>query len=57
MAGVTPLTGTWKGECTIAVRQMFAGKSLTWTVVDVMNDGTLFAVDVPLSTIGREFIG
>ncbi|XP_056626463.1 tudor domain-containing protein 1 isoform X2 [Triplophysa dalaica] len=53
VAGVTPLTGTWKGECTIAVRQMFAGKSLTWTVVDVMNDGTLFAVDVPLSTIGK----
>ncbi|KAI7797155.1 tudor domain-containing protein 1 [Triplophysa rosa] len=53
VAGVTPLTGTWTGECTIAVQQMFAGKSLTWTVVDVMNDGTLFAVDVPLSTLGK----
>lgn len=55
MAGVTPLTGTWTGECTIAFRQMFAGKSLTLTVVDIMDDGTSFAVDVPLSTLGKEF--
>lgn len=53
VAGVTPLTGTWTGECTIAVRQLFAGKSFTWTVVDIMNNGTLFAVDVPLSTLGK----
>ncbi|XP_055032396.2 tudor domain-containing protein 1 [Misgurnus anguillicaudatus] len=53
VAGVTPLTGSWTGECTIAVRQLFAGKSLTLTVLDIMNNGNLFAVDIPLSTLGK----
>uniref|UniRef100_A0A8C1UUE8 Tudor domain containing 1 n=1 Tax=Cyprinus carpio TaxID=7962 RepID=A0A8C1UUE8_CYPCA len=53
VAGVKPLTGSWTGECTIAVRQLIAGKSLTFTVLDIMNDGALLAVDVPLSTLGK----
>ncbi|XP_026132229.1 tudor domain-containing protein 1-like isoform X1 [Carassius auratus] len=53
VAGVKPLTGSWTGECTIAVRQLIAGKILTFTVLDIMNDGALLAVDVPLSTLGK----
>uniref|UniRef100_A0A672KST2 Tudor domain-containing protein 1 n=1 Tax=Sinocyclocheilus grahami TaxID=75366 RepID=A0A672KST2_SINGR len=53
VAGIKPLTGSWTGECTISVRQLIAGKSLTFTVLDIMNDGALLAVDVPLSTLGK----
>uniref|UniRef100_A0A671MIR4 Tudor domain-containing protein 1-like n=1 Tax=Sinocyclocheilus anshuiensis TaxID=1608454 RepID=A0A671MIR4_9TELE len=53
VAGIKPLTGSWTGECAIAVRQLIAGKSLTFTVLDIMNDGALLAVDVPLSTLGK----
>ncbi|XP_051523299.1 tudor domain-containing protein 1-like [Myxocyprinus asiaticus] len=53
VARVTPLTGSWTGECTIAVKQLLVGKSLPFTVVDIMNDGALLAVDVPLSTLGK----
>ncbi|KTG04554.1 hypothetical protein cypCar_00000690 [Cyprinus carpio] len=53
VAGVKPLTGSWTGECTIAVRQLIAGKILTFTVLDIMNDGALLSVDVPLSTLGK----
>lgn len=53
IAGVKPLTGSWTGECCIAVRQLIAGKSLTFTVLDIMNDGELFAVDALVSTLGK----
>uniref|UniRef100_A0A8C2A723 Tudor domain-containing protein 1 n=1 Tax=Cyprinus carpio TaxID=7962 RepID=A0A8C2A723_CYPCA len=53
VAGVKPLTGSWTGECTIAVRQLIAGKILTFTVLDIVNDGALLSVDVPLSTLGK----
>ncbi|XP_067286444.1 tudor domain-containing protein 1 [Pseudorasbora parva] len=53
IAGVKPVTGSWTGECSIAVRQLIAGKSLTFTVLDIMNDGALLSVDVPLSTLGK----
>lgn len=56
IAGVKPLTGSWTGECCIAVRQLIAGKSLTFTVLDIMNDGELFAVDALVSTLGRAFM-
>lgn len=56
IAGVKPVTGSWTGECTIAVRQMITGKSLTFTVLDIMNDGALLAVDVPLSMLGRAYV-
>ncbi len=56
VAGVKPLTGSWTGECTIAVRQLIAGKILTFTVLDIVNDGALLAVDVPISTHGRAFM-
>lgn len=50
------MTGSWTGECTIAVRQLITGKSLTFTVLDIVNDGALLAVDFPLSTLGRAFM-
>ncbi|XP_051530628.1 tudor domain-containing protein 1-like [Myxocyprinus asiaticus] len=53
VAGVTHLTGSWTSECTIAVKQLLAGKSLTFTVVDITNDGALLAVDAPLSMLGK----
>ncbi|XP_058650090.1 tudor domain-containing protein 1 isoform X2 [Onychostoma macrolepis] len=53
VAGVKPLTGSWTGECTIAVRQLIAGKILTFTVLDIVNDGALLAVDVPINTLGK----
>ncbi|XP_051769791.1 tudor domain-containing protein 1 isoform X3 [Ctenopharyngodon idella] len=53
VAGIKPVTGSWTGECTIAVRQLITGKSLTFTVLDIMNDGALLAVDFPLSTLGK----
>uniref|UniRef100_A0A673N8Y7 Tudor domain-containing protein 1 n=1 Tax=Sinocyclocheilus rhinocerous TaxID=307959 RepID=A0A673N8Y7_9TELE len=53
VAGVKPLTGSWTGECTIAIRQLIAGKILTFTVLDIVNGGALLAVDVPLSTLGK----
>ncbi|XP_051958627.1 tudor domain-containing protein 1-like [Xyrauchen texanus] len=53
VARLTPLTGSWTGECTIAVKRLLVGKSITFTVVDIMNDGALLAVDVALSTIGK----
>uniref|UniRef100_A0A8B9K8U9 Tudor domain containing 1 n=1 Tax=Astyanax mexicanus TaxID=7994 RepID=A0A8B9K8U9_ASTMX len=53
VAGVTALTDSWTGECNIAVRQLVAGKTLTFTVMEIMNDGTLLAVDVSLSMLGK----
>lgn len=52
IAGVTAITSSWTGECCIALRQLVAGKNLTFTVVDVLNSSTVFAVDAPLSTLG-----
>ncbi|XP_017338221.2 tudor domain-containing protein 1 [Ictalurus punctatus] len=53
IAGVTAITSSWTGQCCIALRQLVAGKSLTFTVVDVLNSSTVFAVDAPLSTLGK----
>lgn len=53
VAGVTAITSSWTGECCIALRQLVAGKTLTFTVVDVLNNNSVFAVDAPLSTLGR----
>ncbi|KAI5623300.1 tudor domain-containing protein 1, partial [Silurus asotus] len=53
IAGVTALSSSWTGECCIALRQLVAGKILTFTVMDVLKDSTVFAVDAPLSTLGK----
>ncbi|XP_072523567.1 tudor domain-containing protein 1 [Salminus brasiliensis] len=53
VAGVTALTGSWTGECAIAVRQLVAGKNLNFIVMDIMNSGALLAVDFSLSTLGK----
>ncbi|MCI4384336.1 hypothetical protein PGIGA_G00037500 [Pangasianodon gigas] len=53
IAGVTAITSSWTGECCIALRQLVAGKSLTFTVVDVLNSSTVLAVDASLSTLGK----
>ncbi|XP_076855400.1 tudor domain-containing protein 1 [Brachyhypopomus gauderio] len=53
IAGVTAVTGVWSGECSIAVRQLVAGKTLTFTVVDSRNSSTLLTVDVRLSAVGK----
>ncbi|XP_062859119.1 tudor domain-containing protein 1 isoform X2 [Trichomycterus rosablanca] len=52
VAGVTAVTSSWTGECCIAVRQLVAGKNLTFTVLDFLNDDTVLAVDAPL-TLGK----
>ncbi|KAK3559458.1 hypothetical protein QTP86_013631 [Hemibagrus guttatus] len=52
IAGVTAITGNWTGECCIALRQLVAGKSLTFSVVDVLYSSVL-AVDASLSTLGK----
>ncbi|KAF5896519.1 tudor domain-containing protein 1 isoform X1 [Clarias magur] len=53
IAGVSPVTSSWSGECCIALRQLVAGKSLTFTVVDFLCCNTVLAVDAPLSTHGK----
>ncbi|TSK14749.1 Tudor domain-containing protein 1 [Bagarius yarrelli] len=53
IAGVTAVTGSWTGECCMLLRQLVAGKSLNFTVVNVLNSSTVFAVDAPLSTFGK----
>ncbi|GAA6110294.1 tudor domain-containing protein 1 isoform X1 [Tachysurus ichikawai] len=53
IAGVTAITSSWTAECCIALRQLVAGKSLTFTVVDVLNTSSVFAVDAPLSVLGK----
>ncbi|XP_017551496.1 tudor domain-containing protein 1 isoform X1 [Pygocentrus nattereri] len=53
VAGVMAVTGSWTGECCVAVRQLVAAKNLTFTVIDIMHSGSLFAVDAPLSTLGK----
>ncbi|XP_066520883.1 tudor domain-containing protein 1 [Hoplias malabaricus] len=53
VAGVKAVASSWTGECSIAVRQLVAAKNLTFTVMDIMNSGTLLAVDAPLSTLGK----
>lgn len=52
IAGVTAITSSWTGECCIALRQLVSGKSLTFTVVDVLYSSVL-AVDASLSALGR----
>ncbi|XP_058262771.1 tudor domain-containing protein 1 isoform X2 [Hemibagrus wyckioides] len=52
IAGVTAIMSSWTGECCIALRQLVAGKSLTFTVVDVLYSSVL-AVDASLSTLGK----
>lgn len=53
IAGVTAITSSPTGECCIALRQLLAEKSLTFTVVDILNNSTVLAVDVHLSIPGR----
>ncbi|KAM9462864.1 tudor domain-containing protein 1 [Clarias gariepinus] len=53
IAGVSPVTSSWTGECCIALRQLVAGKSLTFTVVDFLCCNAVLAVDAPLSTHGK----
>ncbi|XP_047672884.1 tudor domain-containing protein 1 isoform X3 [Tachysurus fulvidraco] len=53
VAGVTAITSSWTAECCIALRQLVAGKSLTFTVVDVLSTSSVFAVDAPLSLLGK----
>ncbi|XP_041714209.2 tudor domain-containing protein 1 isoform X2 [Coregonus clupeaformis] len=52
VAGITPVTDSWMGECCIAVRQLVAGKSLTLTVVDIQENNRTYAVDILLTPIG-----
>uniref|UniRef100_A0A3P8ZBS7 Tudor domain containing 1 n=1 Tax=Esox lucius TaxID=8010 RepID=A0A3P8ZBS7_ESOLU len=54
VAGITPVTDCWMGECCIAVRQLVAGKSLKLTVVDTDKNGRTYAVDILLASIGKQ---
>lgn len=45
--------GIWSGEGCIAVRQLVAGKTVTVTVVDTLENGRIHAVDILLSSMGR----
>ncbi|CAB1337782.1 unnamed protein product [Coregonus sp. 'balchen'] len=54
VAGITPVTDSWMGECCIAVRQLVAGKSLTLTVVDTQENNRTYAVDILLTPIGKQ---
>ncbi|CAK6974631.1 LOW QUALITY PROTEIN: tudor domain-containing protein 1 [Scomber scombrus] len=49
IAGVVPVTGTWSGECCIALRQQLAGKTFTAKVVETQENGRIHAVDILLS--------
>ncbi|XP_023652742.2 tudor domain-containing protein 1 isoform X2 [Paramormyrops kingsleyae] len=53
VAGVTVVTGGWPEECSVAVRQLVAGKSLAVTVVDKL-DGGPWAVDMELTAVGSK---
>ncbi|KAI4872808.1 hypothetical protein NFI96_016135 [Prochilodus magdalenae] len=53
VAGVKAVTNNWTKECSIAVRQLVAARNLTFIIKDTLSSGTLLAVDVPLSTLGK----
>uniref|UniRef100_A0A4W5NFJ1 Tudor domain containing 1 n=1 Tax=Hucho hucho TaxID=62062 RepID=A0A4W5NFJ1_9TELE len=54
VAGITPVTDSWMGECCMAVRQLVAGKSLRLTVVDTQENDRTYAVDILLTPIGKQ---
>ncbi|KAJ7984649.1 hypothetical protein DPEC_G00356950 [Dallia pectoralis] len=54
VAGVTPVTDDWVYECCVAVRQLVAGKSLKLTVVDEQENRCTYAVDILLTSIGKQ---
>ncbi|KAM3859960.1 tudor domain-containing protein 1 [Diretmus argenteus] len=54
IAGVVPTTGTWMGECCIAVRQLVASKTVTVSVVAALESGRIHAVDISLSSVGKQ---
>ncbi|XP_071385960.1 tudor domain-containing protein 1-like, partial [Centroberyx affinis] len=54
VAGVVPPSDNWTGECCIAVRQLVVGKSVTVSVVDTLESGRIHAVDILLSSMGKQ---
>ncbi|KAM6951176.1 tudor domain-containing protein 1 [Aplochiton taeniatus] len=54
LAGVRPLTDSWPGECTMAVRQLLTGKSLAVSVVDQQASDRTFAVDIMMPSLGKQ---
>ncbi|KAM7370781.1 hypothetical protein PAMP_010302 [Pampus punctatissimus] len=49
IAGAVPVTGNWSDESCIAVKQLLASKTVTVRVVETLENGRLFSVDILLS--------
>lgn len=49
IVGVVPASASWSGACCIAVRQMVTGKNMTVSLVGMVENGRVHAVDILLS--------
>ncbi|KAM7381616.1 hypothetical protein PAMA_012453 [Pampus argenteus] len=49
IAGVVPVTDNWSDESCFAVRQLLASKTVTVKVVETLENGRLYSVDILLS--------
>lgn len=52
IAGVEPVGGNWSAECSIALRNLLAGKTVTVNLVEKVEHSHIHAVDILLS-MGR----
>ncbi|XP_030631037.1 tudor domain-containing protein 1 [Chanos chanos] len=53
VAGVAPVTSAWPDECVVAMRRLVAGESLRFTVVERVENGSVFTVDSRLPALGK----
>lgn len=49
IAQVVPVGGSWSAECCIAVRQLLAGRIITVHLVETLENGHIYAVDIQMS--------
>ncbi|XP_063748517.1 tudor domain-containing protein 1 isoform X2 [Eleginops maclovinus] len=54
IAGVVPWIDKWSAECCMSVKQLLAGKTFTVKLVETLEKGRVYAVDILLS-MGKKF--
>lgn len=52
IAQVVPVGGSWSDECCITVRQLLAGRIITAHLVETLENGRIYAVDIKLAMGG-----
>ncbi|KAG7507722.1 hypothetical protein JOB18_042668 [Solea senegalensis] len=53
IGGVVPSAGSWSGECCMMVRQLLTGKTVAVKLLETLENGRIYAVDILLSLGNR----